>query len=49
MKNENEIVLFEAKDGVITLPVRIDKDTVWLTQEQCVNCLVALSQLLQGT
>ena len=34
MKNENEIVLFEAKDGVITLPVRIDKDTVWLTQEQ---------------
>lgn len=31
---KNEIVLFEAKDGVITLPVRIDKDTVWLTQEQ---------------
>ena len=28
MENENEIVLFEAKDGVISLPVRIDKDTV---------------------
>ena len=31
---KNEIVLFESKDGVMTLPVRIDTDTVWLTQEQ---------------
>ena len=32
--NKNGIVLFESKDGVMTLPVRIDTDTVWLTQEQ---------------
>ena len=30
----NEIVLFETKDKVIRLPVPIDKDTVWLTQDQ---------------
>ena len=30
----NEIVLFRAKDGVVSLPVRMDTDTVWLTQAQ---------------
>ena len=33
MKN-NEIVLFESKDGAVTLPVKIDSETVWLTQVQ---------------
>ena len=30
----NEIVLFRAKDGAVSLPVRMDADTVWLTQAQ---------------
>ena len=30
----NEIVLFETKDQEIRLPVPIEKDTVWLTQDQ---------------
>lgn len=30
----NEIVLFQAKDGAVSLPVRMDADTVWLTQSQ---------------
>ena len=30
----NEIVLFESKDGKVSLPVKIDTDTVWLTQAQ---------------
>ncbi len=30
----NEIVLFETKDKEIRLPVPIEKDTVWLTQDQ---------------
>ena len=30
----NEIVLFQAKDGAVSLPVRMDADTVWLTQAQ---------------
>ncbi len=34
MKKKNEIVLFESKDGVIKLPVSIESDTVWLTQDQ---------------
>ena len=30
----NEIVLFRAKDGAVSLPVRMDADTVWLTRMQ---------------
>ena len=33
MKN-NEIVLFESKDGKVTLPVSVDVDTVWLSRMQ---------------
>ena len=31
---ENQIVLFESSDKVVTLDVTVDKDTVWLTQLQ---------------
>lgn len=31
---KNEIVLFESKDRKVSLPVKIDTDTVWLTQAQ---------------
>lgn len=31
---KNEIVLFESKDSKVSLPVKIDTDTVWLTQTQ---------------
>ena len=31
---KNEIMLFQAKDGAVSLPVRMDADTVWLTQTQ---------------
>ena len=31
---KNEIVLFESTDGKVSLPVKIDTDTVWLTQAQ---------------
>ena len=34
MESRNEIVLFETKDKAICLPVPIDRDTVWLTQDQ---------------
>ena len=30
----NEIVLFESRDGAVTLPVKIDSETVWLAQAQ---------------
>lgn len=30
----SQIVLFESSDGEVTLDVRTDKETVWLTQEQ---------------
>ena len=33
-KCENQIVLFESSDKVVTLDVTIDKETVWLTQLQ---------------
>ena len=31
---KNEIVLFKSNDGNVTLPVSVDVDTVWLTQDQ---------------
>ena len=33
----DEIVLFEAPDGQIRLDVRLERETVWLTQEQMVQ------------
>ena len=29
-----EIILFESSDGVVTLPVEVDSETVWLNQAQ---------------
>ena len=34
-----EVVLYEAPDGQIRLDVRVERDTVWLTQAQIVRCL----------
>ena len=34
MEKTNEIVLFETEDKAITLSVPVERDTVWLTQEQ---------------
>jgi len=31
---KNEIVLFESKDGKVSLPVSVDVDTVWLSRMQ---------------
>lgn len=31
---KNEIVLFEAKDGKVSLPVLLNDETVWLTRMQ---------------
>ena len=34
MDNENEIIIFEAEDKSISLPVRIENDSVWLNRNQ---------------
>lgn len=34
MTGKNEIVLFEAADGAVALPVQVDSETVWLSQAQ---------------
>ena len=34
---KNEIVLFESRDGAVSLPVSVDSETVWLTRMQMVN------------
>ncbi len=34
MANENEIIIFEAEDKSISLPVRIENDSVWLNRNQ---------------
>ena len=31
---KNEIVLFESRDGAVSLPVSVESDTVWLSQAQ---------------
>lgn len=37
MRKNNEIAIFKSKDGVIELQVKLDNDTVWLTQKQLSN------------
>ena len=32
--DRTDLVLFNSKDGKVTLPVAVDKETVWLTQDQ---------------
>ena len=34
MINENEIIIFETKDKSISLPVRIENESVWLNRNQ---------------
>ena len=34
MKNGEDIVLYRAKDGTITLDVRVEKETIWLDAHQ---------------
>lgn len=31
---ENNIVIFETKDGLVSLPVNINDETVWLNRNQ---------------
>lgn len=33
-KNKGEIVIYQSADGLATLDVRLEEETVWLTQEQ---------------
>ena len=33
-QQRGEIVIYEAEDGAAALEVRLDRDTVWLTQRQ---------------
>ena len=34
MKKKNEIVIFETEDNLVTLPVNIENETVWLSANQ---------------
>ena len=34
MTNENEIIIFETEDKSISLPVRIENESVWLNRNQ---------------
>ncbi len=36
-KNNGEIVIYQSEDGLTHIDVRVEKDTIWLTQEQLVN------------
>ena len=35
--NKNEIVIFETEDKMITIPVAVDNETVWLNQNQMIE------------
>ena len=35
--NKNEIVIFETEDKMITIPVAVDSETVWLSQAQMIE------------
>ena len=37
MNAKNELVLFKSKDGQVSLPVTLERETVWLSQRQMAN------------
>lgn len=34
MKNNDEIVIYQSQDGLTKFDVRLEDETVWITQEQ---------------
>ena len=34
MSETNQLVLFKSKDGQVSLPVPLERETVWLSQQQ---------------
>ena len=34
MNEKNQLVLFKSKDGQVSLPVTLERETVWLSQRQ---------------
>ena len=44
-----EIVLFESSDAEVRLPVSLEDDTVWLSQAQMAELLVAVLPLYRVT
>jgi hypothetical protein len=34
IEKNNQLVLFQSNDGKVTIPVKIEDDTVWLSQSQ---------------
>lgn len=37
MENNGEIVIYQSSDGTIKIDVRLEDETVWLTQDQMAN------------
>ena len=44
---KNELVLFEAKDGKVSLPVQLNEETVWLTRMQMAELFGVTPQTLR--
>lgn len=38
MDSNNQIVIYQTEDGQTQVDVRLENETVWLTQAQMVNC-----------
>ena len=37
MQNKGEVIIYEMPDGQTSIDVKLENDTVWLTQEQMAN------------
>ena len=40
----DQVILFQAADGQVTLDVRLEADTVWLSQPRWQSCLAGNAQ-----
>ena len=47
MVNENEIIIFETKDKSISLPVKIENESVWLNRNQMAELFERDVKLMQ--
>lgn len=45
MADRGEIIIYQTPDGETQLDVRLEKETVWLTQQQMSVLLAKISQL----
>ena len=49
MKENNDIIIYQTEDGVTQIEVRLENETVWLTQQQISELFQRERSVIQDT